>query len=171
MNIIFTGMRGSGKTTLGEQIAQTIGWDWIDLDQLLEIELNQKLDKYVEEYGWDAFRDAEKKIALESANRAQTVISTGGGTMMHPESAQALKDSGVVVLLKCDLDTLRKYLENSYERPSLTGTQSALDELMEIWEERKDQYHEVADIVHDTSNWPPHDELLDKLREHPDLEL
>lgn len=171
MNIILTGMRGTGKTTLGQQIAQEIKWEWIDLDQEFEKNFNMSVHDFVNKHGWEAFRDEEKKIAHAAAQTTRTVISTGGGTLMDPKSAETLKNSGIIVLLTCDLKTLKKYLENSYERPSLNGNKSATEELTEIWEERKERYHALADLVHDTSNWPSHHLLLDKLREHPKLDL
>ena len=170
MNIIFTGMRGTGKTTLGKQLAEALGWDFVDIDQLIELKLNTKIDQFVKENGWDAFRKEEKEVAAQCANLDKTIISTGGGTMMNPKSAKHLKKNGTVILLTCAPKQLRDYLEAGYERPSLTG-KSALEELEKVWEERKDQYHAVADLIHDTTHWPSINDLIEKLHNHPDLTL
>lgn len=165
MNIILTGMRGSGKTSLGKELAKKIGWKFVDIDHLIETKLNKKIDQYVKESGWDAFRKIEHEIALDCAKLIKTVISTGGGTMMNKKTAIALKKTGFVILLTCPLEILRKNLAKSYDRPSLTGQKDAIKELEEIWENRKKQYHAVADIIHDTSYWPNLPKLLEKLLE------
>ncbi len=164
MNIVLTGMRASGKTSLGKDLAKKLGWKFVDIDHLIEAKVNKKIDQYVKEVGWEKFRAIEHETALECSTLNKTVISTGGGTMMNPESAAALKKTGFVVLLSCPLETLQKNLNLSYERPSLKGEKTALEELEEVWEERKDQYQAVADMTHDTSYWPNIKNLLEKLR-------
>ncbi|MDP2625159.1 MAG: shikimate kinase [Candidatus Peregrinibacteria bacterium] len=171
MNIVFTGMRGTGKSSLGKELSRRIKWDFIDIDKEIERILNKKVVQYVEEAGWEAFRKMEQEVAIEAANRTKTVISTGGGTMMDPESARALKASGHVVLLICDMEKLKEYLLASYERPSLGGEKSAIEELEEVWGQRKDQYHAIADTIHETNRWPNVKELLEKLKSIPDLDL
>ena len=171
MNIILTGMRASGKTSLGKKLAKKLGWTFVDLDHKIEKRLNTKIDQYVKDNGWEAFRKAEKEVTQECANLDQTIISTGGGTMMDPENAKALKQNGLIVLLTCPLKILQKNLAASYERPSLTGEKSALQELEDIWNKRKAQYHAVADITHDTSYWPNLKQLLKKLKKIDHLNL
>ena len=168
MNIILTGMRGTGKTTLGQQIAQALKWNWLDVDHEFERTNKTTVHEFVKEKGWDAFRQKEKEIALKAALQNHTVISTGGGTLMDPQSAKALKNSGIIILLVCDLDILKNYLRSDTQRPSLTGI-DPLEELEQVWNARKDRYHALADLIHDTSKWPSHQLLLDKLREHPKL--
>ncbi len=164
MNIVLTGMRASGKTSLGKELAKELGWNFVDIDHLIEDRVNKKIDHYVKEVGWKKFRALEHEIALECAELNNTIISTGGGTMMNPKSAAALKKTGFIVLLTCPLEILQKNLGASYERPSLTGEKSALEELQEIWEKRQETYHAVADLTHDTSSWPNIDKLIKNLR-------
>jgi len=171
MNIIFTGMRGSGKTTLGKQLAELIGWDFIDVDAYLEEKLNNKIDQYVHKNGWKSFREKEKEAAKDLAKKDKTIIATGGGTMIDPENAAVLKQNGFVVFLYCEINTLKKYLKESYERPSLTGKKSSIDEIDEIWEKRKERYHTVTDLVFETTHWPDAKELLSELKKHPQLQL
>lgn len=165
MNIILTGMRGCGKTSLGKELAKKINWKFIDIDQLIETRLNKKIDQYVNEFGWPAFRKIEQEVTLKCAKLKKTVISTGGGTMINPKNASALKKNGFVVLLTCPLEILRKNLLKSYDRPSLTEKKDSLKELDEVWEKRKEQYYAIADIIHDTSYWPNLPKLLEKLLE------
>ncbi len=166
MNIVLTGMRGSGKTSFGEKLAKKIGWNFIDIDHEIESKLNKKIDQFVKEEGWDAFRELEKEVALECAKLDKTVISTGGGTLMDEESTEALKQNGHVVLLYRPIEKLRRNLSHSHERPSLTGDKDALDELEEVWNERKERYHAVADTIHEPKKWPDLEALIEKL---PDI--
>jgi shikimate kinase len=171
MNIVFTGMRGTGKTTLGKKIAKLIQWDFVDIDKEIEKKVNKKIDQYVDEFGWEAFRKEETLVAKKCAQLEKTVISTGGGTMMNPENAAALKGNGHVVLLVCKMERLKIYLSKSYQRPSLGGEKSAIEEMHEVWAKRKDQYYEVADTIHDTSRWPSHKKLLKTLQSVESLNL
>ncbi|MBT5016786.1 shikimate kinase [Candidatus Peregrinibacteria bacterium] len=166
MNIVLTGMRASGKTSLGKELAKKLGWKFVDIDHLIEAKIDKKIDQYVKETGWEKFRALEHETALECAELNQAIISTGGGTMINSDSAKALKKTGFVVLLTCPIKVLGENLNASYERPSLKGEKSALEELEEIWKERKEQYHAVADITHDTSHWPNINKLIESLRKN-----
>lgn len=169
MNIIFTGLRGTGKTTLSRALATELNWSFVDLDEEMERILNKKIIQFIEEEGWGHFRKLEKKMAQKAAQRDQTVISTGGGTLMDTENGKVLKKNGHVVLLVCDMNQIKKTLEKSHARPSLTGEKSAIEEIEAVWEQRKERYYAVADTIHDTTGWPPVEELIEKLRKIPNL--
>ena len=91
---------------------------------------------------------------------------------MDEDNAARLKKNGTVVLLIAEFETLRKNLTNlgqSHTRPSLTdqtGQTSALDELETVWEDRRDRYHAVADLIHDTTHGMDLEGLLEKLYPH-----
>jgi shikimate kinase len=168
MNIVLTGLRGTGKTSLGKLLAEKLKWDFVDIDKEIEKKIQISLHEWIRANGWNAFRAIEKEMALESAKRDNTVIATGGGTLLNEESAVTLKKSGHIILLVCSMETLKKNLQESYARPSLKG-ECAIEEIQEIWEERKETYHRWADTIHDTTAWPNLEELIEKLKTVPHL--
>lgn len=171
MNIVFTGMRGTGKSTLGRALADHLKWPFVDVDKEIERRLNKKIIHLIEKEGWSAFRALERTMAQELTMRDRTVISTGGGMLIDPTCCKLLKENAHVVLLVCNLDQLKICLASSYKRPSLTGKASAIEEIEKVWEERKERYHALADTIHDTTDWPPLEILLEKLKRVPDLNL
>lgn len=169
MNLILTGMRGTGKTTLGKALALYLGWGFVDLDEWIEKKCGKGVHELVMNEGWGAFREWEKRAVASCDGLKKTVISTGGGTLMDADNAKKLKINGLVILLIADMETMRKNLAQSHARPSLTdkaGNTSALDELEAVWEDRRERYHAVADLVHDTTHGMDLDGLLEKLYSH-----
>lgn len=169
-NLILTGMRGTGKTTLGKALALYLGWNFVDLDEWIEKKCGKGVHEMVMNEGWDAFRAWEKEAVSACDGLKKTVISTGGGTLMDDDNAKKLKSHGFVILLIADVGTMRKNLAQSHARPSVTNTTgktSALDELETVWEDRRDRYHAVANLIHDTTHGMNLDDLLEKLYAHP----
>ncbi|MFA5842475.1 MAG: L-aspartate oxidase [Candidatus Gracilibacteria bacterium] len=167
MNLILTGMRCSGKTRLGRDIAKKLNRPFFDIDQEIEHMMNKKIDQFVKEKGWPAFRNLEKRVTQRLAKEKNVVISTGGGTFMDPQNAKIFKKNGIVIFLNASLPLLKKRLQKSYARPSLTGTQSSLQELDKIWKERKPVYERVADLIYtvkEKNNVAP---LLKKIKKSP----
>lgn len=155
MNIILTGMRGSGKSKIGRLLAEKLGREFIDLDAYIERFANKKITQLVEEHGWNHFRDLEKKAAKEVSQKDNLVISTGGGTFVDPENAEIMKENGTVILLTADIDVLEERIGRKNTRPALTTHENLKEELKEIWEERKDIYKKNADYVFDNSSQNP----------------
>ncbi|MFA6528872.1 MAG: shikimate kinase [Candidatus Gracilibacteria bacterium] len=151
-NIILTGMRGCGKSTLGEIIAANLGREFIDLDRYIERSVNKKIDQIVESHGWTHFRNLEEQAVSDIAQKNNLVISTGGGTLTNPKSAKLLKKNGFIILLTADIETLKKRIEFSKTRPPLTCHKSLKKELEQIWKERKSTYLKYADFVYDNSS-------------------
>ncbi|EKD64127.1 MAG: shikimate kinase [uncultured bacterium] len=151
-NIILTGMRGCGKSTLGEIIAANLGHEFVDLDRYIERSVNKKIAQIVETHGWTHFRNLEEQAVADIAKRNNLIISTGGGTLTNEKSAKLLKKNGFIILLTADIETLKKRIEFSKTRPPLTCHKSLKKELEQIWEERKSTYMKYADFVYDNSD-------------------
>lgn len=160
MNVILTGMRGTGKSSIGRALADIMGYAFVDTDTAIEAVADCRIAEIVAQNGWDRFRALECDIVVRIAAQDDQVVATGGGTLIDAHNAALLKDGGVVVLLVCDVPTLQRRIAVETNRPSLTGNASAVEELDQVWQSRCTAYHTVADLVYDVS-----DETLDSERD------
>lgn len=151
MNVILTGMRGTGKSSIGSVLAERLAFRFIDTDEVIETLAGQRIADIVAQHGWAYFRQLEREAVIQCAAADRQVIAVGGGTLMDEINTERLKAQGVVVLLLCDVSILQRRLRGGDNRPSLTGQDSAVAELANVWETRRERYHAVADITLDVS--------------------
>ena len=161
MNVILTGLRGTGKSSLGRVLAHKLHFTFIDTDTLIEEQAGARIAEIVKLYGWEHFRTLERHVVEKVANQDHQIVATGGGTLMDTENTRQLKQHGVIVLLLCELHILQRRLAFGSNRPSLTGQGSAAAELAQVWEARRERYYEVADLTYDVS--PESGSMLDDL--------
>ena len=100
-NIVLIGFMGSGKSTVGRQLHQRLGYPLSDMDQLIEQTIGKKITAIFKEEGESAFRDFETLKLLEIAKQTDTrhIISTGGGIVIRPQNRSLLRKLGYVVWL------------------------------------------------------------------------
>lgn len=160
-NIVLTGFRATGKTSVGRTLAAQLKWAFLDTDALLCQRLGAPIADIVARHGWAFFREAEGRLLQELAARVQTVVATGGGAIEHRQEWQELRKSGLVVWLDADIATIRQRLgddPNSLrQRPSLTG-HGVVDEIEELLHKRKSLYSAGSDLRLETAGKTP--ELL-----------
>ncbi|MDP4008616.1 MAG: shikimate kinase [Candidatus Peregrinibacteria bacterium] len=165
MNIVLIGMRGSGKTDIGQKIAEILSYNFFDLDGVITTALNKNITQIVKEEGWPHFREQEAKICKSISQENNAIISTGGGIILNEKNIENLKKNGLIILLNCDVDVLKNRLKkdkkNNQDRPTLID-KNPEDEINKIWLERKEKYFNSADIVFDVSG-----ESLDR---HADIQ-
>ncbi len=158
MNLILIGFRGTGKSTVGKVLAQRMGMEFIDTDELIERRMGLTIQEIVAQKGWSFFRDWERKIISEVAALDGKIIAAGGGAVLYEENVQALKKNGLIIWLKADLQVitarLTKDTKKNAQRPSLTG-KGTLHEIEEIFRVREPIYAQIAMMEIDTSNMPP----------------
>ncbi len=121
MNIVLTGLRGSGKTELGKILAKSLKWKFVDTDKIIEKEEKKKIAKIVDLKGWEYFRAKESKVAAKVATLENTVIATGGGTIIDKENEIELKKGGKIIYLYRQPQDSIKFIENDTNRPPLTN--------------------------------------------------
>ncbi|MGH9134897.1 MAG: shikimate kinase, partial [Ilumatobacteraceae bacterium] len=97
-NIVLTGFMGTGKTTVGRLLAEQLGFEFVDTDQVIE-QRHGAIAEVFRVMGEDAFRRIERELAAELADRERLVISTGGRMMLDPQNVASLSRNGRVFCL------------------------------------------------------------------------
>lgn len=138
-NIVLIGMPGSGKSTIGRQLADMTGRPFADCDAEIARAVGMPVPDYIDRYGESAFRDAETRVLHELSRQSGTVIATGGGAVTRQVNMETLKRNGLIVLLDRPLDELPV----TKDRPLSRG-RAALERL---WSEREPLYRQAADLV------------------------
>ena len=151
MNVVLTGLRGTGKSTLGRALARLLGYGFRDTDKDIVRRAGMSINDIVAQHGWDYFRNLERQVVAGTAKLHRHVIAVGGGALIDEENARVLKERSIVVLLVCDLTVLAARIARHSHRPSLTGQGPAETEIAQVWEERREHYHAVADLTYDVS--------------------
>ena len=147
-NIFFIGPRASGKSSLGRKMAMRLGRPFVDTDHFFADHTGAPIATYVEEHGWEGFRDMEAEVFAAVCRNAGQIVACGGGIPLRPENRQLMK-SGVVFYLKTAPHTLAERLAldpNHDQRPSLTG-ESIEAEIETVLEEREPLYEKCADVI------------------------
>jgi pentafunctional AROM polypeptide len=120
-SIVLIGMRGAGKTTLGQVAARILDRKFIDLDHLLEERLGITIKELINRKGWDEFRKQEVELLSNVLKEHATgaVIACGGGVVETPSARQLLKQyAGPVVHVRRSLDAICSYLGEDKTRPA-----------------------------------------------------
>lgn len=119
MNIALIGMSGAGKSYLGKQLAERLGFDYIDLDEEMERMYAKPLPQIIADIGDEEFISAEAGAAISRTQDAdRLVVSTGGSIVYAPEAMDHLRRISRVVYLKVDLQTLKARIEPDLDRTS-----------------------------------------------------
>ena len=120
-NLTITGFMGTGKTTVGNILAERLGRQLVDMDERIEAELGKTIAQVFADEGEEVFRQAEARLCQALAQESDLVIATGGGTLVSDENRQTLAASGPVVCLTAGIDTVLQRVENFEDRPLLPG--------------------------------------------------
>ena len=137
-NIIFTGFMGTGKTTVGKLLAEKLGRDFIDTDNLIEQRQGLTIPEIFDQLGEAAFRQMEAEIAKELGQRKGLVISTGGRLMLDPANVEALSVNGRVFCLVATPQEILSRIEGDtdHHRP-LLDVPNPGEQIVELLQARK----------------------------------
>ena len=136
-NVVFVGMPGCGKSTLGRVIAERFKKTFVDTDAEIVKRAGKPIPEIFADEGEAAFRDLESEIVAECAARFGQSVATGGGTILREENRRAIKANSFVIWLDCPLENLSRA-----NRP-LSSSPEAVERL---WRERSAIYREIADV-------------------------
>lgn len=148
-NIVFIGMMGTFKTATAERVAAALHMPLVDTDAVFEQRF-MPIDAYFAAHGEAAFREEESRIVAEVAASENTVISCGGGAVLRRENVDALKNSGVVVLLTASDEAIIARVGKAETRPLLKA--DVENNVRRIAAARRDLYAACADITVDNTD-------------------
>ncbi|MCD5380527.1 type I 3-dehydroquinate dehydratase [Candidatus Gracilibacteria bacterium] len=157
--IILYGMRGTGKSTVGKDLASDLAYSFLDLDNFIAEKNAKALPDFIESEGWDSFRDEEHRClqeVLEQENKDGRVISLGGGTIAFERNRDEIfvDKNTKIVYLDTDLEEIARRIskdeDKGEKRNSLTG-KSVLDELEEVYKQRESIYKNSCDFSVDNN--------------------
>jgi shikimate kinase len=144
-NVYLIGPMGSGKTTVGQRVAQLLGLEFLDCDQELESRTGASVALIFDVEGEAGFRDRETRMLEELTARRGVLLATGGGVVLRRRNRELLRRSGLVVYLSTTVAQQIKRLRRDRSRP-LIQTSDRRERLMRLAEERNPLYEELADI-------------------------
>lgn len=160
--IFLIGFMAAGKSTIGNLLAQSLGYEYKDTDQIIEERENMSIHKIFLARGEDYFRRLEstvlREITGEPAEKA-FVISTGGGMPCSEDNIAHMKRYGTVVYLKATPDDILRRINHSEERPVFHRLKSKGDErkgLEDMLRQRESYYNQASLIFDTTNNTDPH---------------
>ena len=137
---------GAGKSTIGKNLANRIGWAFVDTDQLVEKRCGTTISVIFEVEGEEGFRNREKKIIEEVMRKKKQVIATGGGAPTQLENRNFLS-KGFVVYLFSEPLSIWKRLRTDDSRPILRNSKNLKKTIQNLHHDRDPIYRELADHV------------------------
>ncbi|MBT3408997.1 shikimate kinase [Candidatus Woesearchaeota archaeon] len=137
-NLVFLGMMGSGKSSIGSLVAKKLRLDFIDVDKEIEKELGLSISKIFEIKGEDYFRKFEEKITLKILKINSTVISLGGGAFVNKIIRKEVLKNHISFWLNLNNETLLNRIKNSKKRP--LAYNSTENELIDLIKKRSNIY-------------------------------
>jgi shikimate kinase len=149
LTISLVGMPGSGKSTVGKQLARALGWRFHDSDHEIEARIGTSIRAFFEQQGEQAFRDLEQQVVGELAAAGGCVLATGGGTVLREANRQALRACGPVIYLRSSPEELYRRLRHDTVRP-LLQVADPLRKLRELYAQRDAHYRDAATYTLET---------------------
>ncbi len=151
-NIILTGFMGTGKSTVGQQVAVELDREFIDMDRLIEQRAGRTISQIFAEEGEPYFRQLEATLCRELAEREGLVIATGGGTLVPEQNLRQMARRGLVICLDCEPAALWERIGQSEDRPMLAGQDDGrFARLAALLEKRTPAYARIEhhlDVTH-----------------------
>ena len=154
MKIFLIGMPGSGKTTLGKELASHLAIDFVDLDAEIEMAEQKSIAEIFREDGEEHFRILEAGLLRNWAGSEKNfVMATGGGAPCFHGGMETINQCGLSVFLDCPVSSLMDRVGKNRERPLLlTSDEAELKHKLErIRADRLDCYRQAKIVVQDPS--------------------
>jgi shikimate kinase len=144
-NVYLIGPMGSGKTTIGQRVAQLLGMEFLDCDHELEAQTGASVNLIFDVEGEEGFRERETRMLEKLTAQRGVLVATGGGVVLRERNRDLLRSSGLVVYLRTSVAQQLKRLSRDRSRP-LIQTSDRRERLTRLAEQRNALYEALADI-------------------------
>lgn len=148
-HVAFVGLPGSGKSTVGRQLARRWGWPFLDTDHVIEKRLGLSIREFFEREGEEPFRDLEQSVLDELTRGEPCVLATGGGAVLRPVNREHLKQRSHAIYLHSSPEDVFRRLRHDQNRP-LLQVADPLARLRDLYALRDPLYRESARLVVET---------------------
>jgi shikimate kinase len=154
-SVVLVGLMGAGKSCIGKRLAERLELPFVDADNEIEKAAGCSIADIFEAHGEQAFRDGERRVIARLLDGPPQVLATGGGAYMDPQTRETIRERGIAIWLRADLDLLVKRTAKRSHRPLLNkGNPRQI--LKDLMDQRYPVYAE-ADLVIDSRDGPPED--------------
>jgi shikimate kinase len=148
-NIYLVGFMGTGKTAVGKELAKKKKWQFVDLDDLIELRERRLIPDIFAQNGEPYFRRLEKKVLKEVSKEEKFVVSCGGGIVIDKENIRTMKETGIIICLSATPEIILKRTSGYAHRPLLNvkDPKKQIELLLKL----RSPYYCQADKTIDTS--------------------
>lgn len=153
-SVVLVGMMGAGKSSIGRRLASRLGVPFVDADTEIESAAGMTIPEIFEKHGEPYFRAGEARVIARLLDHGPQVLATGGGAVMDPHTRELIRDKGISVWLKADLDVLLKRTKRRNDRP-------LADRIKDLMPQREPIYA-LSDIVVQSRD-EPHETIVDEI--------
>jgi len=149
MNIYLVGFMGTGKSSVGRQLAKERGGNFVDLDELIELKEQRRIVDIFAKDGEAHFRKIEKNILKQVSTQKEFVVACGGGVVLDKDNIKLMKKTGVMICLYAKPQVILKRVSANSDRPLLNVEKP--HKRIELLLKMRAPYYMQADKIIDTS--------------------
>jgi shikimate kinase len=145
-NLYLVGFMGTGKSTVGRQVARQLGFEFLDSDHEIERAQGKPVSQIFAEQGEPSFRAMERVFIEEGHPRQRCVVSCGGGLVVPPGMLELLRSRGVIICLHAPIETILQRTMQATHRP-LLEVENREQRLRELFAQRESLYRRTGTMV------------------------
>ena len=150
-NLFLIGFSGSGKSSVGKQLAKRLDYNFLDTDRIIEENTGQTIDETLRFKGEKEFRKIETRVLSEIDYSKKNIIATGGGIPTIDKNIKIMQNEGSIIWLKASIDSIFSRLFKSKEIRPLLGSNVKKENINNLFNSRLNVYN-IADNTIDTND-------------------
>ncbi len=168
--VVLIGPMGSGKSTVGKELAAALNRPFLDLDEKIVRDNQLSIPEIFARFQESGFRDRESQALAEALEHKQAVVASGGGIILREQNRLLLKEKAFTIYLYCDVQTQFERTRGDNNRPMIYA-EDRKARLTEIFTLREPWYLECADLRIDSGKHSPQDCVQEILQAAGSLKL